>query len=273
MKRDVNDTKKLFRKLGSCSRTFFYIINREFGHSEEAEERAADPLTGGILRQGYQCGMLWGASLGVGTEAFYRSGNINQAIGLAVRTTQNIVESFSKKSKNIYCYEITNCDWESKISIAKHFLTGRFLSCFKLAEEWAPEAIKAAKEGLSQQQTDLPQRPLSCASEVVKKMGGSDKETAMVAGFAGGIGLSGNACGALGAAVWKKTLDWCKKENGKDAFKYVNTEETFDKFYAETDDEIECNAITRKYFKTVDEHTEFIKCGGCKKLIDTLAQL
>ena len=59
--------------------------------------------------------------------------------------------------------------------------------------------------------TDLPNVPISCASEVAKRMGASDEEMVMVAGFAGGIGLSGNACGALAAAVWMNTLRLVQK--------------------------------------------------------------
>ena len=33
-------------------------------------------------------------------------------------------------------------------------------------------------------------------------MGVSEMHTVMAAGLAGGIGLSGGACGALGAAIW-----------------------------------------------------------------------
>ena len=84
MRTDVSDGKKLFKKLGTCSRTFFYIINREFDNPKEAEERASDPLAGGIFKQGYQCGMLWGASLAVGAEAYRRSDNRDQAIGVAI---------------------------------------------------------------------------------------------------------------------------------------------------------------------------------------------
>ena len=73
----------------------------------------------------------------------------------------------------------------------------------------------AAGEGLAGAMTGLPGRPLSCASEVAGKMGASDEEMTMVAGFAGGIGLSGNACGALGAAIWMKTLAWCREHPGK----------------------------------------------------------
>ena len=44
-------------------------------------------------------------------------------------------------------------------------------------------------------------------------MGGSEEEIAMVAGFAGGLGLSGNGCGALSAAIWKTILELVRKEN------------------------------------------------------------
>ncbi len=46
-------------------------------------------------------------------------------------------------------------------------------------------------------------------------MGATEEESIMVAGFAGGIGLSGHACGALGAVVWYKMLDLNKKNTGK----------------------------------------------------------
>jgi len=55
-----NDTKDIFRNCGTCSQTFFYLLNREFGHRKENEERAADLLAGGLRHRGFQCGMLWG---------------------------------------------------------------------------------------------------------------------------------------------------------------------------------------------------------------------
>ena len=64
-------------------------------------------------------------------------------------------------------------------------------------ERWAPEAVQAAYEGLSHDQTELPEHCMSCATEVVKRMGATEKQMVMVAGFAGGLDLSGNACGAL----------------------------------------------------------------------------
>lgn len=53
IKKGPKDGKKVFRKLGTCSRTFFYILNREFGHLKEREERASDVLAGGIMQKGH----------------------------------------------------------------------------------------------------------------------------------------------------------------------------------------------------------------------------
>ncbi|MFC1724908.1 C-GCAxxG-C-C family (seleno)protein [candidate division KSB1 bacterium] len=265
-------TKRVFLKLGTCSRTFFYILNREFGHPKEMEEHAIDPLAGGILQQGYQCGMLWGASMAVGAESFRRSDNPDQAVGIAIKATQYIMESFVNRAKSIECQDITETDFSNKWGFVKYFFTGKFLSCFKLAEKWAPEAIKAATESLSLEQADLLQQPISCASEVVKKMGASDEEMVMVAGFAGGLGLSGNGCGVLSAAIWKTILELVRKENWKSSFSDPVSDNILKKFYEVTDYEMECHKICGKRFKTIDEHTEFIKNGGCDELIDVLAR-
>ena len=109
-------TKRVFLKKGTCSRTFFYILDREFGHSMEEEERAIDPLAGGILQQGYQCGMLWGASMAIGAEARRRKDHPPEAIALAITATQQIIDSFVKRAGSIECEDITNCDFSSKAS-------------------------------------------------------------------------------------------------------------------------------------------------------------
>jgi hypothetical protein len=264
-------TKRLFLKLGSCSRTMGFILNREFGNLSEPHERALDPLAGGIIQQGYQCGMLWGTSLAVGAESYKRSFDKHKATALAIKATQNIMKSFSVRTQTMDCYDITQTDWNKKSSIAKYMITGKVFNCFKLLEKWAPEAIQSAREGLSADHEELPEKCKSCASEVVRKMGGSEEETAMVAGYAGGIGLSGNACGALGAAIWMKTLEQCKAEPGKSFYTNPKAREVLEDFYQKTDYEILCSKITGKKFQSVEDHTEFIQNGGCKELIDELA--
>jgi len=263
--------KRVFLTKGTCSNTFFYILNREFGHPKEMEERAIDPLAGGIVQNGYQCGMLWGASMAVGAEAFRRHKDLGKATAVAIRATQHIMESFENRTKCIECEDFTKTDFKNKWSFAKYMLTGKFFSCFKLAEKWAPEAIKAAHEGLSLE-PEYTQQPISCAPEVIRKMGGTDEEKVMVAGFAGGLGLRGNGCGALSAAIWKTILELVRQEKWKPALSDPDSEEIIKRFYEATDYKMECHEICGKYFKTIDEHTEFIQNGGCEKLINVLAQ-
>ena len=263
--------KRTFIKKGTCSRTFFYILDREFGHPRDDEEKAIDPLAGGILQQGYQCGMLWGASMAIGAEALRKIKNPDQATGLAILATQHVMDSFVNRTESIECEDITQCDFTNKKSFLKYMLRGKFVNCLKLAGKWAPEALDAASSGLGQDMEDLPQQSVSCASELVRKMGGSEEEMLMVAGFAGGLGLSGSGCGALAAAVWKNALIHNRKETGKSANYDPNTDPTLKAFYEETDYEIQCEKICGQRFQTLDEHTEFVKKGGCKKLIGVLA--
>jgi len=237
------------------------------------EEQAVDPLAGGILQQGYQCGMLWGSAMGVGAEAFRRCDNKDKATALAINATQHVMESFMKRNHSLDCIDITRTDFKKKLSIMKFLFSGKFYHCFRLAGRWSPEAFEAAEKGLSFPESKLSEQCISCASEVVKKMGGSDKEMAMVAGFAGGMGLSGNACGAFAASIWMKALINIRDSNKKISYSGPETEKMIKAFYDITDFEIECRKITGKNFDSIADHTAFIKEGGCSKLIDSIAQL
>ncbi len=268
----IKNVKKLFRKLGSCSRTYFHLLNNEFDNARPAHERAADPLAGGIYRQGYQCGILWGAALAVGTEAYKRCDNTDQAVGVAIKATQHVVKSFLTMEESIECEDITDCDWTSKMSMAKYMMTGRFLGCFDLAQDFAPVAVKAAKEGLELDVNDLPEVPVSCASEVARKLGASDEEVVMVAGFAGGLGLFGNGCGALAAAIWMRSLNNFGPDD-KYTLSDPISQETLEAFYESSDYETLCEKITERKFESVSDHTDYINNGGCKAIIDKLSEL
>ncbi|MBU3914093.1 C-GCAxxG-C-C family protein [bacterium] len=265
-KADPLDAKKVFMEQGACSSTLFYILNREFGYQKEMEVRAAEPLAGGIQRKGHQCGFLWGASLAVGAESFRRHDDLDQAIGAATTTTQQLMDSFGKTANSINCRGITDCDLTNVFGLMKLILFKRE-TCFNLAEEWAPKAIQTATDGLAYNQATIPQSCMSCASEVVRKMGASDEEMAMVAGFAGGLGLSGRACGALSAAIWMKNLAWQKKQTESEP----DTTDMLKAFDEVTGSRVLCNKITGQTFNTADDHTDYVRNGGCKTLINVLA--
>ncbi len=130
-----------------------------------------------------------------------------------------------------------------------------------------PEFVK----GLSIDQDDLAKQSLSCASELVREMGGSEEEMLMVAGFAGGLGLSGSGCGALAAAIWMHALIHNRKQDAKTASFEPGTNPVLNAFYEETDYEIQCDKICGQRFNSLDEHSDFIREGGCSKLMTVLA--
>ena len=84
------------------------VVNAAYGHPMKEEEEASAPLAGGIVNNGYQCGMLWGASLTAGAEAYRRFGAGPEAECEAVKATEAVVEVFKTRTQEeINCSEVT----------------------------------------------------------------------------------------------------------------------------------------------------------------------
>ena len=62
---------------------------------------AAAPFAGGIMQNGYQCGMIWGAALAAGAQACRVFGPGPQAETMAVVAAERLVERFHSLNKNI----------------------------------------------------------------------------------------------------------------------------------------------------------------------------
>ncbi len=271
------DTKTIFKQCGACSHTFAHILNREFEHPNELAELALNPLAGGILNQSQQCGMIWGAALAVGAESYRRYKDQDLATAVAITATKEVVASFEKRSNTVKCGEILGYSLSNLLGMARLMVNTTLKGmenskCFDLAEAWAPEAIQSARDGLDTSDIKISDKPVSCASEVVRRMGGTEEEIQMTAGFAGGLGLSGNACGALSAAIWMQTLQWCRENPGK-LPPYIRNKpakqilKTFKKL---TGSEMLCKKITGQNFADINAHTVYLKNGGCDELIDGL---
>lgn len=270
-------TKEIFKECRTCSRTFAHILNRQFGHPKVLEEKAMNLMAGGIMNQGYQCGMLWGATLAVGAASYRRNENVGDGIAVAVIATQQVVQSFLNLTLTLDCRDIIGYDLSTFTGMAKFMIkttiNGNENSrCFNLAEEWAPAACDTATEML-EQKAEPNNDTLCCASEVVRQMGGSEEEMVMVAGFAGGLGLYGGACGALSAALWKKALDWCRENPSEDPPYFNNkiAKKILKSFKAETNGKMQCSEICGQNFKDLGEHTDYLNRGGCKSLLGVLA--
>jgi hypothetical protein len=248
------------------------VVDGSFDHPLKPEERAAMPLAGGIM-QGYQCGMLWGAALAAGAQAYQLLGTGPQAETGAVMASQRLVEAFRARNREINCADIIELNWKapSKGSILKFFLKGGPIGCFRMAANYAPIAYDEIEAALSDKPIEISAPPISCAALLAKQMGASDLRTVMAAGLAGGIGLSGGACGALGAAIWLISLKSSEEGNGKISFNDPAASAVIERFLESSDDEFECANIVGRKFKDVADHAAHVGAGGCAKIIEALA--
>jgi len=272
------DTIEVFQQCGACSHTFAYLLNRAFGHPHDEAELALDPLAGGILNQGRQCGMLWGAALAAGAEAFRRCDDPGQAAAAAMATTREIVDSFVRRTGAVNCREFIGIDLSKTFGLLRFIIRttvqgAKKNPCFRLAEQWAPEAIAAAAAGLAEAPAGKASGVVSCTSEVARRMGASQKEAVLVAGFAGGLGLSGKTCGALSAAIWMNMLTWCREHPGQTPpyFNNPTAKSVLHAFLKATGGEMQCSEIAGRSFQNIEEHAQYLRQGGCRELLEALA--
>src|SRR4030042_3488196 len=219
------------------------VVDRSLKHPLDLEEHAVAPLAGGIVSHGYQCGMLWGAALAAGAKAYRLLGPGTQAETAAITAAQRVLESFRAQMKNeINCMEITDFNWGAKnnlLPILKFFIKGGPINCVRMVCKYAPEAFGKINTTLSENQIEPPTAPVSCAAMLAQKMGASNMHAVMAAGLAGGIGLSGGGCGALGGAIWIIGMNSIKEGAGKIDFGNRRALDAIDRFMKCTDYEFE----------------------------------
>ncbi len=260
-----------FLKVGYCSGTLCNVLNRAFQQPLTLEEKASMSLAGGIMQYGYQCGMIWGAVLAAGAEAHRLFGPGPQAQAGAIKAAQRVVESFQALHNTINCLEITDIDNSSSNMqmFTYFFLKGGTIGCIRMAARYAPVALSQINTALAEP-IEAAAPPVSCAALLAQKMGASDIHTAMAAGLAGGIGLSGGACGALGAAIWLGDLNRLQAGE-KIEYKGPQGMEMIDKFLKCSDYEFECSEIVGRKFEGVGDHAAHVQAGGCSEIIELLA--
>ena len=111
------------------------------------------------MSHGYQCGMLWGAALAAGAQAYRHYGTGPQAEVVAIMATQRIVESFRGCTNNeINCLEITDMNWQNnQISqILKFFIKGGPIGCVRMITKYTPDAFSEIITSLSEIHIEAP---------------------------------------------------------------------------------------------------------------------
>ena len=132
------------------------VVDSSFDHPLKLEEGASVPLAGGLLQNGYQCGMLWGAVLAAGAQVYQRFGSGAQAESIAVLTSQRLVEVFRSRNKHINCSEITEMNWKGNSTqsvvgqVLKFFLKGGPIVCFSMSAAYARVAFNEINTTLAE---------------------------------------------------------------------------------------------------------------------------
>ena len=152
------------------------------------------------------------------------------------------------------------------------FIKGGPVGCFRMAAGYAPIAFEAINSSFAEENAAAPDRPVSCTADLAYQMGASDKRIIIASGLAGGIGLCGSACGALGAAIWLNGIRRLEAGNTKIDYKNPEALALIDRFLKVTNYEFECAEIAGRGFETVADHAAYLRQGGCKKIIELLGK-
>jgi len=263
-----------FATVGACSATLLNVLNRAYGDPMEAEETASNPLAGGIVQHGYQCGQVWGAALAAGAQAYHRYGTGPRAEAAAVYAARRTTAAMRDTEGDINCLELTDMrdtGMQELSGVLKYFIKGGPISCARMAMRYAPVAYEQINEALDEEPPEVTSPCASCAAEVARKMGADDKHVVMAAALAGGIGLSGGGCGALGAAVWLTSLNRPEEKTGLTAGD-TTVGKVIETFGKHSYHEFECEEIVGRRFVDEADHARYVSGRGCRELIDALVE-
>jgi hypothetical protein len=257
----------------ACSGGLFEVLDGAFEHPLPREERAAILLAGGIMQHGYQCGMIWGAALAAGAQAHRRLGPGPRAEARAIVAAARLVEVFRAQNACVDCFDITEIDRSaSGLRVFTYFFVqGGSVGCARRVARFAPAALGEIDAALSAVEPEVPPRATSCAAMLVRRMGLSEQHAVMAAGLAGGIGLSGGACGALGAAIWVGALRSLEAGAEKVDYRSPAAAAVVERFLKCSGYEFECSAIVGRRFADVADHARHLEAGGCAAILDALA--
>ena len=281
-------TEYWFNRSLSCSEALFTILNRGHELTLEAEEQAAHPLHGGVLRQGHACGMLWGSALAAGVRAQRLQADAASAGAAAVFAAGRLLEDFQTQAGAVNCREIIDRGLDTMAGRVSYVTSGKHLECRKLAVAFAPRAHAAMDQALMKFQPEsLQQPPRTCTQELWRQVWGEagDREGVMVAGLAGGLGLSGNVCGVLAAGIWALGLHLYRDRLApRHSFWKVLTQEigigdrlaqaasALRRAFLDRHGSDLCRAIMAGRFADQDDHSRFVAEGGCREVIAALAE-
>lgn len=280
--------KKEFLDRFSCSEAMLTILNNAEGKTHKIYEEAADPLNGGFLAEmDGLCGVLWGGVLASGIRASERISDPVKAADKAMEAAKAIFETYRTSGDPEDCSDITKLhQW----NLMKFMTGGNMEICQGHMIEFAPRFHNKINEVLQTSSTKE-KKERNCAMEAyeraVKALGLKEyTDPVIVAGFAGGIAMTGNVCGALAATIYALAIKYFVERNKPKHSKFRSTLQGMNigngwikpmqvvssSFRSDVKGK-KCSEITGRTFKSSEELTKFLNDGNCDSIFDKLEEL
>jgi hypothetical protein len=279
--------RELLRRF-SCSETMLTVLDRAAGLTWKELEEASDPLCAGIVAElDSACGALWGAALAAGVRARHRIMDRDEACRTALEATRRVMEAYARKGRPLDCGELLG---QKKWSFLQFMMRGNLRKCQGQLSELAPEF----HELLEQTIVESRQHPRggkarqaeNCAVEAFRRVSSaiglkSDGYEVVAAGLAGGLGLSGNACGALAAAVLAVSLKYFQERNRPKhsmirsllqgvqvGVGWMEPSKQISRGFRSRFGTKLCAQITGKSFARAEELAAHLEAGGCDAVLE-----
>ncbi len=270
----------------ACSEASFTTQMRGFGFEEPAYEQAIHAFSGGFMHQGHVSGLLTGAVFAAGFVAQERFQDHEKRAEATLHVAEQLAKAYPEDSGSINCREITESNltsWPGRLIYVKE---GKGRMCGRLHLKWAPKAHQIIDKSLIEYGENEPIEPrVNCSvkamHELELKFGMKEGISTLVAGFAGGVGLCGNLCGALAVGAYTISLiqQFDRKKKKRDSRIRGSIEEVFGTNYKGNLTQFRldfvrkfgselCSDIVGRHFKDSRDHSEFLKKGGCNNLIN-----
>jgi hypothetical protein len=241
------------------------------------------------LHQGHACGQLFGALLSAGIRARERFDADDARAAAALHAARALAAAFSALDWSTDCRDNVG-PLITLLDRIRYLRSDRPRACGRTIIPWAAEAadvIDGALDELDPGALSNPQR--NCAVECMRRIapaGGLEEgDAVLVAGFAGGLGLLGNACGALAAGVFALTARHYRGRGPEQrdsklrgALQELNLisglraepARLLEGFRRSFASEL-CRQMVGRRFESAEDHSTFIAEGGCQDVIEHVA--
>ena len=273
----------------ACSEASMTTQMRGFGFEEPVYEEALHAFSGGFMHLGYACGLLTGAAMAAGFLARERFDDDATSSVAALYATIRLAKAHLELTGSVNCREITEVDLTNMGGRLRYLREGKGRMCGRLHLKWSPQAHGLIEKAFTEFEERLPdQACANCAVKTMEKItaltGIDAKDAVLVAGFAGGVGLLGNVCGALAAGAYALLLSRQLEQEHKKrdsrmrgsmhelaGASYRGPVTQLRLTFIERYDSELCLQITERQFQDIEDHSDFIEQGGCREVIKFVA--